>query len=74
MSIPLEDKGQAVSAFAIAEIDDGLTVVEVHPGETAEEAAVRNRGTLVDAGPYPTYEAAYDALMEIDTEDDEESD
>lgn len=74
MVTPAESKGPT-AAFAIAEIDDGLTVVEVQAGETAEEAAVRSRGVLVDPGPYVTYRDAYDALMELDTgEDDEDED
>lgn len=74
MSIPANDKGQAASGFVIAEIENGLTVVEIHGGETPEDAAVRNHGVLVDPGPYPTYEEAYDALMEIDADDEEEAD
>jgi hypothetical protein len=58
-------------AFEIIETDNGLTVAEVQPGESPEEAALRNRGLLVDAGPYPSYDVAYEALLAIDEEADE---
>jgi hypothetical protein len=59
-------------SYAIIEVDAGLTVVETHPGESAEEAAVRNAGLLVDPGPFPSYDDAYDAIVAM--EHDEEAD
>jgi hypothetical protein len=58
--------------FAIIELEDGLSVAEIQPGQTAEEAASEQHGILVDAGPYATYEEAYDALCELEGEGDEE--
>jgi hypothetical protein len=58
--------------FAIIELEDGLTVVPLQPGQSAEEAAVLNGGTLVDPGPYPSYEDACDALIDLQYEDEEE--
>jgi hypothetical protein len=57
--------------FAIIEVQDGLTVVEVMPHETPEDVALKKGGTLVDAGPYPTYEDALDALADLEAEDEE---
>jgi hypothetical protein len=56
--------------FAIIELEDGLTIVEVKPHETPEDAALREDGTLVDPGPYSSYDDAVDALAELETEDE----
>ena len=61
-----------MTQFAIIEVDDGLTVVELKPGQKPEDAALREGGTLVDPGPYSSYEDAFDALTEL--EGDEEDD
>ena len=58
--------------FAIIELEDGLTIVELQPGDQPEDVAVREGGILVDPGPYPTYDDAYDAMIELEGEDDEE--
>jgi hypothetical protein len=58
--------------FAIIEVDDGLTVIELKPGEKPEDAAARQSGALVDPGPYASYEEAEDALIELQSEDDRE--
>jgi hypothetical protein len=58
--------------FAIIELPDGLTVVELQPDQTPEDAAAAQGGTLVDPGPYPSYDEANDALIELQTEDEEE--
>jgi hypothetical protein len=58
--------------FVIVEIEDGLTALELQPDESPEAAAVRAGGTLVDPGPYPTYDAACDALDDLQYEGDEE--
>ena len=60
-----------MNSFAIVEIEDGLTVVEMQPGQTAEDAAAQQQARLVDAGPFATYEDACDALAELE-EDEEE--
>jgi hypothetical protein len=56
--------------FAIIELEDGLTVVELRRGQDPEETALSQGGTLVDPGPYPTYEEACDALDELQDEDE----
>jgi hypothetical protein len=58
-------------SFAIIELEDGLSVATVQPGQTPEEAAIREHGALVDPGPYVTYEEACDAIGELETADDE---
>lgn len=58
-------------AFAIAEVADGFTIVEIQPGEDAELAVARRGGVLADPGPYATYEEANDALMEFEEQDED---
>lgn len=58
--------------FVIIEVENGLTVVELMPGETPEEAAVRHGGLLVDAGPYHSYDDANEALMTLPDQEEEE--
>ena len=58
--------------FAIIEVDDGLTIVELTPGQKPEEAALREGGTLIDPGPYSTYEDAYDAMVELEGDEEDE--
>ena len=59
-------------SFAIIELDDGLSVAAVRSGQSPEEAAASEHGVLVDPGPYDNYEDAYDALCELEGEDQEE--
>ena len=54
-----------MSSFTVIENDNGLLVVAVESGETADEAAVRYNGVVVDEGPYKTYDDAYDAMLQI---------
>lgn len=61
-----------MNQFAIIEVDDGLTVVEVHDFEQPEEAATREGGILVDPGPFETYEQACDAMLLIDWDEEDE--
>ena len=60
-----------MSFYAIAEVDDGFTVIEVVDGQSAEDAALHATGQLVDPGPYDSYQDAFDALDQIDVLDDE---
>ena len=60
--------------YELIEIDDGLTVVEIPPGMTPEEAARQHGGLLMDPGPYTSYEDAYEALMALKLDADEEED
>lgn len=59
--------------FAIAEVDDGMTVVQVAEGQSPEDAALAAGGALVDPGPYPTYEDANEALDQLESDDEDES-
>jgi hypothetical protein len=56
--------------FAIIEVEDGLSIAEVKPGQTPEDVAVKEGGTLVDPGPFPTYEDALDGLADLEEEDE----
>ena len=58
--------------FAIIELEDGLTVVELQRGQSPEDAAASRGGALVDPGPYPSYEEACDALIDLQYEDEED--
>jgi len=58
--------------YAIIETESGLTVVPILPGRTPDEMATQLRGVVVDPGPYPTYEEAYDALLAIRAEEESE--
>jgi hypothetical protein len=55
-------------SYCIIETDDGRVVVERFEEATAEETAERYAGTLVDPGPYETYEEACDALDALEQE------
>jgi hypothetical protein len=57
--------------FAIVELPDGMTVVEVQPGQQPEDAAIAQGGTLVDTNLYPSYDEAYDAMVELKAEQDD---
>jgi len=63
-----------MSVYEIIEIDSGLTVAELLPGLTPEEAAEQQCGVLVDPGPYPDYDEAFEALMSLLMYDDEDYD
>jgi hypothetical protein len=58
--------------YEIIETDGGLTVAEREPGVPPEALAERRGGALVDPGPYKTYEEAYDAILALQSEEDEE--
>jgi hypothetical protein len=58
--------------FAIIEVDSGLTVVELEPDASPDDEAVRHGGLLVDPGPFPSYDAACDAMLALP--DEEEAD
>jgi hypothetical protein len=58
--------------FCIIETEDGLTVVEHPPAGTAQEAALSLGGTVIDPGPYDSYEDACDALEALQGELDED--
>ena len=70
-AVPYKKERSQMTEFAIIEVEDGLTIVELEPGENPEDVAAREGGTLVDPGPYPTYEDALDALANLEGEDEE---
>ncbi len=62
-----------MTLYQIIETDAGLTVSEMEPDVLPEVAAERSGGTIVDPGPYHTYDDAYDAMLALADEDEEES-
>ncbi len=58
--------------YELVEIDEGLTVIEIPPGMSCEEAARQQSGLVIDPGPYTSYEDAYEALMALKLDEDEE--
>lgn len=60
-------------SFAIIEVADGLTIVEVMPEQSPEDAALAGGGVLIDPGPYDSYEEATDALDQLEQEDEDRS-
>ena len=61
-----------MSSFAIVEVENGFEVVEYLPDQMPEDAAAIAGGQLVDPGPYDSYQAAKDALDQLDILDDRE--
>jgi hypothetical protein len=59
--------------FAIIEVADGLTIVEVQPRQSPDDAAVMHGGLLVDPGPYASCDEATEALLALEAEEDEEN-
>jgi hypothetical protein len=51
--------------FAIIETEAGLTVAQVTPETDAEETAAISGGTLVDPGPFKSFDDAYDAMLAL---------
>ncbi len=49
--------------FIVIETDAGLQVASVQSNEPPADAAARHGGVIVDAGPFHTYEDAYDAML-----------
>ncbi len=60
-----------MESFAIIEVDNGLTVANVHPDQSAEDAARAQGGIVVDPGPFPSYDEAYDALLNLQLTEEE---
>ena len=58
--------------YELIETNEGLTVIEIPTGATAEEAARQQAGLVVDPGPFTSYEDAYEALMALKLDEDEE--
>ncbi|MBN2577823.1 MAG: hypothetical protein JXB10_02445 [Pirellulales bacterium] len=60
--------------YEIVETYDGLTVAEIPHGVSPEEAARRRRGAVIDPGPYPSYDDAYEAMMALKLDEEEDLD
>jgi hypothetical protein len=58
--------------YELIETYDGLTVIEIPSGASAEEAAMKQDGLVVDPGPFISYEDAYEALMALKLNEEEE--
>ncbi len=58
--------------FSIIELEDGLTIIELEPGQNPEDGAAAHGGILIDPGPYANFEDATDALRNLPAEDEEE--
>lgn len=58
--------------YCIIETEDGSTIVEHPPEGTAADVALQLGGTVVDPGPYESYQEACDALeaLQIELNDD----
>ena len=59
-------------SYLVIETDDGLTVAEVQPGMELAEAAERHGGVIVDTNVYKTYDDAYDALLALQADDEDD--
>ncbi|MEX2306271.1 MAG: hypothetical protein WD738_01685 [Pirellulales bacterium] len=57
--------------FAIIELEDGLTLVELQRSQSPDDAAASRGGILIDPGPYSSFEEASDALDDLQYEDEE---
>jgi len=57
--------------FTIIETDAGLTVAELEPGTTPDDAAVKHRGVVADPHVYKTYDDAYDAILAMLCEEED---
>jgi hypothetical protein len=58
--------------YQIIETDDGLAVAETPPGAETEAVVMAHGGILIDPGPYKTYADAYDAMLALQEEEEEE--
>ena len=54
--------------YCIIETEDGWTIAEMPPERTAEEVAGQLGATVIDPGPYDSYEDASDALVSLQEE------
>ena len=58
--------------YELIETNEGMTVIEIPAGATAEDAARQQDGLVVDPGPFASYEDAYEALMALKLDENEE--
>ena len=58
--------------YIVIETESGLTLAEVAKHETPEAVAEKHRGLIVDQTLYKSYEDAYDAMLNLQSEEDED--
>lgn len=58
--------------YAIIEVEDGKTIIEYDPADDPQVAASRYQGTVVDPGPFHSFDAAYDELLNLEANEDDE--
>lgn len=54
--------------YCILETDDGWTIADMPPEGTAQELAGELGATVIDPGPYDSYDDADDALVSLQEE------
>lgn len=54
--------------YCIIETDDGWTIAEIPTERTAEDVAGQFGGSVIDPGPYDSYEDASDAIVSLQEE------
>ena len=67
-----DQRGQQTGFFIIIEVEDGMMIVECPADFEPEHTAEEHGGFLVDAGPYRSYEEAYDRLLDVQIHDEHE--
>ena len=58
--------------YELIETNEGLTVIEIPPDISADEAAMQQGGFVVDPGPFTNYEEACEVLMALKSVEVEE--
>jgi hypothetical protein len=58
--------------YELIETNEGMTVIEIPSGATPDDAALQQGGLVVDPGPFTSYEDAYEAMMALKLDDDQE--
>jgi hypothetical protein len=58
--------------YAIIEVEDGMTIMEYDVADDPEALARLHQGTIVDVGPFHSYDAAYDELLNLEANEDDE--
>lgn len=54
--------------YCIIETQDGWTIAEIPTNRTADEVGAESGATVIDPGPYDSYEDASDALVSLQDE------
>ena len=62
-----------MNLYMVIETDAGLTVVDHDPATDPTETAVRYSGALTDGQLYKTYDDAYDALLVLKQDEEDEA-